>query len=153
MTNRGVLNLDQSCPGEFLQLGQKLFYPLGCLDKLDLYRQILCKLHKSGSVDVVIRSEASNAVDAPADQSTGKKTKPPRRQHIFIAVHRHANDLYFKRMQREQYLLLTSLRDGATVQKACRIALKDADPKIDWPPRIQAWFKNWTELGWFCKKV
>jgi hypothetical protein len=99
-----------------------------------------------------LRSEASNAVDAPADQSTGKKTKPPRRQHIFIAVHRHANDLYFKRMQREQYLLLTSLRDGATVQKACRIALKNADPKIDWPPRIQAWFKNWTELGWFCKK-
>jgi hypothetical protein len=97
-----------------------------------------------------LRSEASNAVDAPPDQTLGKKTKPPKRQQAFIAVHRHDNDLYFKRMQREQYLLLCALRDGATVEKACRLAMKNADPQTDWPPRIQAWFKNWTELGWFC---
>jgi hypothetical protein len=100
-----------------------------------------------------LRSEASNAVDAPPDQTFLKKSKLPKRRQVFIAVHRHENDLYFKRMQREQYLLLASLRDGATMDKACHVALKDANRKIDWPPRIQAWFKNWTELGWFCKTL
>jgi Putative DNA-binding domain len=99
-----------------------------------------------------LRSEASNAVDAPPDQTSQKITKPPRIKPVYIAVHRHSNDLYFKRMQREQYLLLSSLRDGVSVEKACRISMADADEKIDWPPLIREWFKTWTELGWFCRK-
>jgi hypothetical protein len=99
-----------------------------------------------------LRSEASNAVDAPPDQTAQKITKPPRGKPIYIAVHRHSNDLYFKRLDREQYLLLSSLRDGLRVEKACRIALADADEKTDWAPLIQKWFKTWTELAWFCQK-
>jgi hypothetical protein len=100
-----------------------------------------------------LRSEASNAVDAPTDQTKSKKAKLPKKQEIFVSVHRHDNDLYFKRMNREQFILLSSLRDGATVEKACAQAMELADPKVDWSPLIQDWFKNWTELGWFCQKI
>lgn len=98
-----------------------------------------------------LRSEASNAVDAPADKTIPPRIKSPRRQHTFVAVHRHDCDLYFKRLAPTEYALLSKLRDGLALASACDAALTGADPTIDWPQQIQEWFKTWTELGWFCQ--
>ncbi len=100
-----------------------------------------------------LRSEASNAVDAPPESATAPRVKPPKRQHVFIAVHRHEYDLYFKRLEPQEYTLLSRLRDGATLAKACDAAVKGANPDIDWSSRIRHWFKTWTELGWFCPRA
>jgi hypothetical protein len=99
-----------------------------------------------------LRSEASNAVDAPPEEDAAlPKLKPPKRQHVFVAVHRSENDIYFKRLQPQEYILLSNLRDGATLAKACDLAVRGADATIDWSTRIQQWFKLWTEMGWFCR--
>jgi len=99
-----------------------------------------------------LRSEASNAVDAPRDEDAmSPRLKPPRRQHVFVAVHRSENDIYFKRLQPQEYILLANLRNGATLAKACDLAVRGADATIDWSTRIQQWFQLWTEMGWFCR--
>ena len=100
-----------------------------------------------------LRSEASNAVDAPPENAPAPRMKPPKCQHVFVAVHRHEFDLYFKRLEPLEYTLLSKLRDGSTLAKACDAAVKNADPNVDWSSRIHRWFQNWTELGWFCPRA
>ena len=75
----------------------------------------------------------------------------PRREKTFVAVHRHDNALYYKRLTSESFALLTALRKGCTVNEACVRALKKASPAVDWPAQIKDWFQNWSSLGWFCK--
>jgi hypothetical protein len=96
-----------------------------------------------------MRGEASNAVDAPS-QKPQKKVKAPRKQEIFVAVHRLNNDLYYKRLDRSAYLLLTYLHKGKTLAGAVDATLKDVN-EGDWTSKIQTWFQSWTEMGWFCK--
>src|SRR5262249_21347265 len=64
-----------------------------------------------------LRSEASNAVDAPPEEAPPPKMKPPKRLHVFVAVHRSEYDIYFKRLEPQEYTLLSKLRDGATLAK------------------------------------
>jgi hypothetical protein len=61
--------------------------------------------------------------------------------------------LFFKRLEPAAYGILTGLRDGLAVAAACAAALRDADPAIDWPGRVQEWFRMWQSLGWFCRRV
>jgi hypothetical protein len=102
-----------------------------------------------------LRSEASNAVETPANKSSIDPTprlKSPKRQRCFVAVHRQDNDLYFKRLGEQEFVLLSGLRDGATLARACDLAIRGADPKIDWSGQIHEWFQTWTRMGWFCKR-
>jgi hypothetical protein len=102
-----------------------------------------------------LRSEASNAVETPADKSStnpAPRLKSPKRQRCFVAVHRQDNDLYFKRLGEQEFVLLSELRDGATLARACDLAVRGADPEIDWSGQIHQWFQTWTRMGWFCKR-
>ena len=59
-------------------------------------------------------------------------------------MHRYDNRLYFKRLEPAAYRILRALHAGRTVVQA--VAGVRGVP----PETIQAWFKNWVELGWFC---
>jgi hypothetical protein len=102
-----------------------------------------------------LRSEASNAVETPADKSStnpAPRLKSPNRQRCFVAVHRQDNDLYFKRLGEQEFVLLSGLRDGATLARACDLAVRGVDPRMDWSGQIHEWFQTWTRMGWFCKR-
>jgi hypothetical protein len=99
-----------------------------------------------------LRHDASNAPNAgPA----GGKPRPlalPRRGRIHVAVHRHQNRLFYKRLEPAGYRLLCALREGKTLARACEIALpKRAAASLVWQQQIRDWFQNWTELGWFFR--
>ena len=100
-----------------------------------------------------LRGEASNAFDsAPKAAPRKKRVHLPARAQIYLAVHRHENRLYFKRLEAEAFAILTSLRQGATVADACIEAISSHhDKDVNWPSRIQAWFQNWAALGWLCR--
>ena len=98
-----------------------------------------------------LRSEASNAKTSAPKIAKLKKVPLPRREKTWVAVHRHDNALYYKRLTPESFALLAALRKGCTVEEACGRALKKADPGVDWPSQIKEWFQNWSSLGWFCK--
>lgn len=98
----------------------------------------------------ILRSEASNAVDSEVKAKI-KRPKLPKKQTVFIAVHRHQNMLYYKRLEPEAYAMLAALRDGKTLETAVGVVMQ-SDEDRDWSGDVQKWFANWTSMGWFCRR-
>jgi hypothetical protein len=95
------------------------------------------------------RGEASNAMDEQSQsrQSCKKPVKMPRREKTFVAVHRHDNSLYYKRLDPNEFRLLKELSRGLPMGRAISKSLKaDFDAE-----QVGNWFANWAEIGWFCK--
>ncbi|MEP6810487.1 MAG: DNA-binding domain-containing protein [Chthoniobacterales bacterium] len=101
----------------------------------------------------VLRDEASNTFDAmPHAKTRRRKASLPKRERVWLAVHRYDNTLYYKRLEPEAFRILEALRAGATVEEACVDALsKSTRQKVNWPVKIKNWFDDWSSLGWFCR--
>jgi hypothetical protein len=101
----------------------------------------------------VLRNEASNAVGSgPKARKRGRALRLPAQQKVYLAVHRHHNQLYFKRLEPEAFAILSALGGGETVETACVMALEASErPETDWPARLKEWFNEWSALGWFWR--
>jgi hypothetical protein len=97
------------------------------------------------------RGEASNAVTEHAPRPKVKKLKLPERERIFLAVHRSANSVWYKRLEPEAYLICSALRKGLPLQAACEKAFvrRKNDPAFG--TTLQTWFAQWASFGWFCR--
>ncbi|HYY28374.1 MAG TPA: DNA-binding domain-containing protein [Chthoniobacterales bacterium] len=102
----------------------------------------------------VLRGEASNAKDGGPKQIVRRsRIRFPRREKVYLAVHRHDNVLYYKRLDLEEYKILTSLDRGVTVEEACIEGVTASKKEnIDWSEQIREWFNSWSSLGWFCHR-
>ncbi|MBV9106470.1 MAG: putative DNA-binding domain-containing protein [Verrucomicrobia bacterium] len=102
----------------------------------------------------VLRGEASNAMNgAPKSAVAQKRVRYPKREKVNLAVHRHDNMLYYKRLEQEAFAILTSLSRGTTVEEACVEAVTASKrTNVDWSGQIKAWFDAWSALGWFCRR-
>ncbi len=101
----------------------------------------------------VLRSEASNTFEAmPHAVGPRRRIRLPKRKRIHLAVHRHDNMLYYKRLDPEGFVILQALREGLTVEDACLRGLSGTKRiGVDWTEEIKSYFDNWASLGWFCK--
>jgi hypothetical protein len=71
---------------------------------------------------------------------------------MFLAVHRLDDSVYFRRLEREEFVVLKELRAGKTLHRAIESALrKSAISAEDRPETVQHWFQTWAALGWFCQ--
>jgi hypothetical protein len=113
--------------------------------------EFLLAVKKSESA--VLRSEASNTFEAmPHASGRKKRIDLPKRKRTYLAVHRHDNVLYYKRLDPEGFVILTALRAGASVEEACLRGLSSTKRTgVDWTGEIRASFDNWASLGWFCR--
>jgi hypothetical protein len=67
-------------------------------------------------------------------------------------VHRLEDSVYFRRLEREEFLILKELRAGKTLSRAIDAALRKSSIAADErPAQIQHWFQTWSTLGWFCR--
>jgi Putative DNA-binding domain len=77
------------------------------------------------------------------------KLKPAQ---IFLAVHRIDYSVYFRRIDQEEFAILTALRQGKALGAAVESAFrKSAVPMDERPAKVQSWFAAWSGLGWFCR--
>jgi hypothetical protein len=77
------------------------------------------------------------------------KLKPAK---IFLAVHRIDNSVYFRRLERDEFAILTALRDGKTLGAAVASAFqKSPVPSDERAEKVRNWFAAWATLGWFCR--
>jgi hypothetical protein len=98
------------------------------------------------------QSVASNAVTGVKRSRSRRLPASLKRGNIFLGVHRHENAVYYKRLDSEEYQLLRALDAGKTLGEALDQAfLSSALSEEERPARVQAWFQNWAELGWFCR--
>jgi len=99
----------------------------------------------------VLRGEASNAMEqVPRALKTRSRLRPPRPERVFLAIHRFDNQLYYKRLEPTAYRLLSGVQNGLTLEDACQTAL-GLDSTNTSAAQIQTWFRDWAELGWFCR--
>ncbi|WP_395735806.1 putative DNA-binding domain-containing protein [Prosthecobacter sp.] len=101
--------------------------------------------------DADVRGSASQAMSsAPARENIGKVPRL-KKERVHLVVHRHDNQLYFKRLAPESFAMLAALRDGLTLADATELALAGTNPETDWPAQIRDWFAEFSQLGWFVK--
>ena len=72
----------------------------------------------------------------------------PKRKRIHLAVHRHDNMLYYKRLAPEAFVILTALARRARVwrKRVCGRSLPRSATGVDWTAEIKAWFDDWASL-------
>ncbi|HWG19740.1 MAG TPA: DNA-binding domain-containing protein [Terracidiphilus sp.] len=74
-----------------------------------------------------------------------------RRRPNWLAAHRLDFAVYYRRLQREEFLTLQAIRAGQPLAAALESGF--AESRIP-PPRralaVQEWFATWAELGWIC---
>jgi hypothetical protein len=74
-----------------------------------------------------------------------------RRRATWVAAHRVDNVVYYRRLEREEYLTLCALREGRSLGEALELGLAGArKPPTRLPALIRSWFAHWAELGWIC---
>lgn len=77
------------------------------------------------------------------------KLKPA---EIFLVVHRIDNSVYFRRIEPEEFSILTSLRERKTLASAIASGFRKSSIKTEERPlQVQTWFQDWAALGWFCR--
>jgi hypothetical protein len=92
----------------------------------------------------------SSAARQP-DATDRAKIPPVKRKAVFLAVHRYDDSVYYRRLEKETFLLLIGLRSGASVA----VAASQAFAKSKLPPDAQASllqesFAHASQLGWLC---
>jgi hypothetical protein len=71
---------------------------------------------------------------------------------IFLVVHRIDNSVYFRRVGKEEFAVLSALRQGKPLGKAIDAAFRRSKiPVGERAGSVQQWFQNWATLGWFCQ--
>ena len=95
-----------------------------------------------------------NIVSGAATQRDARdraKIPPIKREAVFLAVHRYDDSVYYRRLEKETFLLLRGLRAGASVA----MAASQAFAKSKLTPDAQATllnesFAHASQLGWLC---
>lgn len=97
-----------------------------------------------------LRSEASNAMEQRRKRLRMRLTQRLKPKAIYLAVHRHADSVYYKRLEAGQYHLLSALQENAALEEAF-VKLAELEPvNVDLGAQIKQWFEDWASLGWFC---
>jgi len=92
-----------------------------------------------------LRSEASNAMDQHQSRRRARLKRTLKPETVFLAVHRHHDTVFYKRLNSAQFRLLSAFRANASLEQAC-LDLGDAGAGD-----VQSWFQGWAALGWFCQ--
>jgi hypothetical protein len=107
---------------------------------------VVLAVHKvTPAIDIV-----SNAV-SERRQSSEVTLPEVSRSNVYLAVHRFDDSVYYRRIEREEFLLLADLRDGDSIATAIERAFEGSNlaPDVQ-AARIQNYFAHSSELGWFC---
>jgi hypothetical protein len=74
-----------------------------------------------------------------------------RRRAVWVAAHRVDFNVYYRRMEREEFLTLEAIRAGQSLGAALESAFSESRiPEMRRAGRVRAWFSTWAELGWIC---
>jgi putative DNA-binding protein len=110
--------------------------------------ELVLAVHRaSGPSDIM-----SNAV---SKRKQAKRTPLPKmlRSSVWLVVHRYESSVYYRRIDRENFLLLSALQQGVLLGNALEIAFRKSSlSPEDQAANIQEYFAHASELGWLCKQ-
>ena len=103
--------------------------------------------HESGSSDASSNNASSERKNAPVHRVA---TMEP--SHLYLAVHRQQFVVYYKRLQREEFLMLQAILDELSLEVVMERAFDTSTiTETDRGPYLQQTFQTWATLGWLCQ--
>jgi hypothetical protein len=85
------------------------------------------------------------------ESRTRLKLPTMKQERVWLAVHRFDDSVYYRRIDRETFLLLSALRSGATVSTAAALAFEKTKLNVEAQANLlRESFALASELGWFC---
>jgi hypothetical protein len=99
-----------------------------------------------------VSAEPNASSNAVVKKSRGASYRAGRlkREHVFLAVHRHEGSVYFRRLRADEFRLLSELRDGTAIAEAIATAFAGAESADAVRETLETCFATWSELGWLC---
>ncbi len=95
---------------------------------------------------------ASNALTERRKNTRVRGVATLEPKQIFLVVHRMDFSVYFRRIEREEFALLSALRSGKTIARAVALAFRRSSvPEFDRAGYVRLRFQTWATLGWFCR--
>ena len=99
--------------------------------------------------------ESDIVSNAATERKKTKRIRLPKmtRAKVTLAVHRFENSIYYRRIDREAWLLLSALQQRQTLANAIESAFANSKLSAgNQAAKIQEYFAHAAELGWFCGK-
>jgi hypothetical protein len=126
--------------------------------RLQPYLRVLELRYPVDDLLIELRSESGSSDASSNNASVSRRTRHVRRvamlapEQIYLAVHRHQNSVYYKRLQAEDYRLLEALIAGRPIGAAIDTAFEEsAIAEDDRAAFLQQAFASWAALGWFAR--
>jgi hypothetical protein len=126
--------------------------------QLQPYVQLLSFQYPVDDLLLAVRKEdedrdfASNAFEERRKRKHVRAVAKLKPGAIFLVVHRIDNSVYFRRIEAEEFEVLSVLRQGKTLEKALQAVFRKSSISLtERAASVQQWFQNWATLGWFCR--
>jgi hypothetical protein len=107
---------------------------------------------------IEVRNEAGSSDGASNNALVSRRTRIVRKasalhpEQIFLAVHRQQNSIYYRRLDAEEFRMLTAFDCGRSLDDAIETAFSaSALPEEERVPFLQQAFQTWAMLGWFAQ--
>lgn len=107
---------------------------------------------------IALHNEEGSSDSSSNNASVARKTKHVRRvamlqpEQIYLAVHRQQNSVYYKRLAREDFLLLRALLSGQTISQSIEAAFTGSSLSgQEQGAFLQEAFASWAAMGWFTR--
>jgi Putative DNA-binding domain len=124
---------------------------------LQPHLQLLELAYPVDNLVLAVKKEAPETDIVSSASSQRESPKPVqfpsmRRKSIFLAVHRFDDSVYYRRIEREMFLLLRALRTGASVAEAVMTAFEKSKLSVEGQAELlRESFAHASELGWLCR--
>jgi hypothetical protein len=97
------------------------------------------------------RQSSEAGIERDESQQAPVQLPRLRRRSTWVAAHRVDLSVYYRRLQREEFLTLTALQAGQPLAEAIASGFAGSlIPQSRQAARIRDWFSTWAELGWVC---
>jgi len=126
--------------------------------KLQPYVRLLDLRYPVDNLLLAVKHDAGTNVasNAIAERHKRKKASAVARLKpvpTYLAVHRVDNTVYFRRLEREEFAILTALQTGKSLERAIEAGFRGSrTPAGRQVADASAWFRNWAALGWFVAR-
>jgi hypothetical protein len=98
-----------------------------------------------------LRDEASNAMEARSARERRRLKGRLKPETVFLAVHRHKDTVYYKRLEAGAFRVLSAFRPKASVAQACQQLGPVEGASAEAGAKTKSWFASWASLGWLCR--
>ncbi len=95
-----------------------------------------------------LRSAASNVAVRGPGRARVRTVPRPKPDRVWLAVHRVNHRLYYKRLDRSAFRILSALQAGQPLARALAAGGRGVTPEA-----VQQWFAEWMALGWLCRRA